>query len=208
MLKQNVTVSKGNPKLKGIRNVSFTPIKSCGQNCKFCFQNLIDKKGKKIKLECYAVKAYTQYDVVRIAWDSNLEIYKKNPFKFHEDIVKDLLKYTGRYYRIHVAGDFFDQKNVDLWVNIANSFPKKKFLAFTKRFDLNYTKKPVNLAIYFSIMPKMEIPFESIYENKAMQAFCDLPENFKKVIAKKCPGNCSKCHMCWNANHNVFFAVH
>ena len=209
MIKNKLSISKGNSKLQGINNFSLPPVKSC-PNCSFCFQTLTNSQGKKIKLECYAMKAYKSKvrQNVRKAWDKNFNIAQENLEKFYDDMV-EFLKHTRKtIFRIHVSGDFFSQAYLEKWFEIIRLFPNIRFLTFTKAFSLDFSNKPINLIVYASIMPNMAIPLDFINRFNTLQAFCDIPENYNPTIATKCPGSCAKCQFCWSSQKNVFFAVH
>lgn len=47
------------------------------------------------------------YPNVRKAWDDNYKLAKRNPDKLFGDLDEFLAKTKKKYFRIHVAGDFF-----------------------------------------------------------------------------------------------------
>ena len=107
---------------------------------------------------CYAMKAQRIYPNVRNSREQNLQETFKDSF------VNDLTKAINTnkfitYFRIHEAGDFYSQEYLDKWIEIAEKHPRIKFLAFTKNFDIDYSKAPDNLKIVISIFPDSpEIP--------------------------------------------------
>ena len=190
-------ISNENSKIGKIPNFSLPPIKSC-PNCKYCFQK--DKK-----LTCYALKAYQQYTVVRVAWDDNYTMATHKPKQLRSDIVKYLSKTRKKFFRLHVSGDFFSQSYLDMWIDICQSFPGIRFLAFTKAFGLDYSNIPANLKIIYSLMPGMPMPTKA-----GTRAYCgNLPTTNKKRVYY-CPGNCEGCMMCWNLriDEAVHFDIH
>ncbi len=190
-------ISNQNSKIGKIPNFSLTPIKSC-PNCKYCFQT-------EYKLQCYAVKAYKQYTNVKTAWDENLYLAENFPGVQCMDIVKYLDKTKKVFFRIHVSGDFFDQRYLNMWIWITKQFKHIKFLAFTKAFKLDYSNIPKNMKIIYSIMPNMPMPIK-----KGSRAYCgNIPKTNKHKV-RSCPGNCESCGMCWNLENNesVHFPIH
>jgi len=193
-----VKISNGNSKMGKIPSVSLPPIKACG-------------KDVPCKSDCYALKAYRLYPTTRKAWDHNLECYNQNPDLYFASIGNWLVKHQPRFFRWHVAGDILDQFYLDKMRDIAKTFPKIKFLAFTKRIDLTYHFLPDNLSIVFSMWPG----FGKQLQHVAMpKAWLHDPANIDPRIpgdALECPGNCDNCGMCWhlkNLNKDVVFYKH
>lgn len=190
--------SPGNTKIGKIWNFSLPPIKACpaGVPC-----------GSTKK--CYALKAYRQYENVREAWDKNLQLLtaEAGHSMLFGAAWELLYKYQPKYFRIHVAGDFINQRNVHTWFDLANCFPRTKFRAFTKMYDLDYSRRPSNLSIGFSMWPgygtpKRGIPSAWLYDK----------DNVDTRIPKgtfKCPGSCVRCHFCFQNNgKDVVFVKH
>jgi hypothetical protein len=184
-------ISRGNTKVP-YPNVSLTPVESCG-NCEGC------------KAKCYALKAYRQYPNVRTAWDINLE-HAKDGSLFVE-IENYLCKHKPRFFRWHVAGDILDQVYLDHMCQLADVHPETKFLAFTKMYHLDYSRKPENLTIVFSAwpgqpMPETTMPISWVQDGTETR----IPDN-----ALECPGNCGSCGMCWSLpklGRDVYFHIH
>jgi hypothetical protein len=195
-LDMEISVSKGNMKVGNIGSFSLPPIKSC-PNCSFCVQ-----KDKGIK--CYALKAYTMYAATRAAYDRNFWVTKRYLSLFEKQIREFLDDYKGPFFRIHVSGDFYSQGYLDAWKRITADYPNIRFLAFTKAFDLNYSKMPANMKIIWSVMPGMKN-----YPKKGCHAFAgnSAPKDTKLIF---CPGNCESCGMCFDApkGFNVHFPIH
>jgi len=193
----NIKLSKGNSKIGNIYNVSMRPIKDC-LNCEHC------------KKDCYALKAWRQYKQTRAAWTHNGKAFNKDLNKCKEDIINQLKrKKKLEFFRIHVAGDFLSQDHVNIWINIAKLFPNVKFLAFTKCHFFDYSKRPENLTIIFSMFPGMKKP-----NKKKNINFAWVQDGTEKRIPKNaihCPGSCENCHMCYNLTkigQDVYFTKH
>lgn len=191
--------SPGNTKIGKIWNFSLPPIKACAHGVPCA-----NRKG------CYALKSYMQYGNVRNAWDQNLASLTQDehgPNQLFDAVWELLMRYRPKYFRIHVSGDFINQRNVHTWCDLASSFPKTKFRAFTKRYELDYSKCPRNLRIGFSMWPhygtpKPGIPSAWMYDPK------DVDERIPKNVFR-CPGSCMKCHFCFRSNSgDVVFVKH
>ena len=144
---KNISISLGNTKLGDVPQFNLPPRKSC-PNCKHC-SGVFDGH----KYSCYADKAYRQYDNVRKAWDGNLQACRRDLWTVQSEIYQYLDKYRPTWFRIHSAGDFYSQEYFDMWGDLARAFPKTRFLAFTKSFDLDFRHRPRNLKIIYSVMP-------------------------------------------------------
>jgi hypothetical protein len=195
----NIVISDGNTKLGKLPNFSLSPVLSC-PNCKDCSGTW---QGK--KFSCYANKATRLYPSARKAWSDNLFACEFDLESVEKQIVQYLELNRPIIFRIHSAGDFFNQQYLDMWIRIAKRFSDVKFLAFTKAYKLNYRTKPRNLKIIYSVMPATKLS--------------DVPRGTRAYAGKRpitnkrifdCPGNCENCGICWNLNssENVFFKLH
>lgn len=188
-----IHISLGNSKLKNIPNINLPPVISCPKGIPCANE------------QCYALKSYRMYPNVRKAWDTNLQTYNSNPTKYF-NLINDFLKKKKkvRRFRWHSSGDIQDQFYLDNMIDIANNFPKIKFLCFTKRHDLNYINIPLNLSIRISLWPGLNVPNLNL-----PKAWLDdgretrLPNN-----GFQCLGSCSKCAYCWNGKRDVIFKKH
>lgn len=192
-----MAVSSSNSKIGKIGNVSLTPVKSC-RNCAGC------------KAQCYAMKAYRQYTGTRASWDSNFELARTDRAAYFAMVRSWIAKRKKppRFFRWHVAGDILDQNYVTGMCDIARQFPETRFLAFTKRYDLNYSGRPGNLEVVFSAWPGMPIKRARGIQVAWVQ---DGTENRIPDNAVLCTGNCEACGMCWDlakSKHDVYFHLH
>lgn len=187
-------ISPGNMKLKNIPNVSLTPCVTCADNAP-------------CKNKCYAMKAFRMYPSVKKAWNENTEIAKSNPVKYFDDIVDYLLRKRPKYFRWHVAGDIPNQSYLGMMKHIARLFPNTRFLAFTKKHDLEFSDIPGNLQIVYSLWPewgskKVGMPAAYMQDGKENRV------NGTEII---CPGSCADCKVCWHLSEigkDVVFNVH
>ena len=196
---KNISISMGNIKLGHIPQFNLPPVKAC-PNCKYC-TGVYDGH----KYTCYAQKAYRQYDIVRRAWNRNLQACKRNLAVVEQDLCQYLDKYMPKWFRIHSAGDFYNQEYLDMWLRIAKRYPKTRFLAFTKSFHLDFRRRPRNLKIVYSVMPTT--PISSVPRGSRAYAG-STPNTTQRVF--ECPGSCEVCALCWNlkSTEHVHFNLH
>jgi len=198
----NAHISRKNSKIGNIANFSLPPRKSC-TNCKYCFQ-------PKIGLKCYAMQGYLQYPVVAKAWDENLRMARRSPDKLFRQIEEKLSRYTKKFFRIHVAGDFFNQDYLDRWIVLCTKFPKIRFLAFTKAFELDFSGAPKNLKIMYSVMPNMP---KGMIPKKGSRAYVgDSVKTYRRKGERilYCAGHCESCLTCWSlrGSESMSFEIH
>ena len=160
-------------------------------------------KTKQCRKFCYALKAEVQYPGCLPCRENNLSESKKSDFadKMISKFKRAKKVHKVGYLRIHESGDFYNQKYLDNWIEISKAYPKVTFLAFTKSFGLDYSKKPDNLIIYWSIWPDTkDAPKKGLY------AFAGYCKTKRKVI--ECPGLCDNCLVCFKGSTNVHFDIH
>jgi hypothetical protein len=133
--------------------------------------------------------------------------------RFHRDTYfTDIANYLrinkSKRFRWHVGGDILDQDYLKNMFDIAKSFPNTKFLAFTKKHGLNFSNKPSNLTIVFSMWndfgdTKKPFPHAWVYDKKN-------PDTRIPMNSKNCKNNCSNCFICWNLKkgESVVFEKH
>lgn len=195
-------ISKGNSKIGKIWNISLPPIKACIGCADIC--------GK----DCYAMKAYRQYNATREAWDHNFDQAKKDIGSYFQELERALQKYKGKFFRWHVAGDILNIFYFSHMVAIAEQFPHIKFLAFTKQYKIvneflyiGYSL-PENLQIVFSAWPNLPMDNPNQFPVAWMN---DGTETRIPSDAIPCHGNCETCGMCWSLseiNRDVYFDKH
>ena len=100
---------------------------------------------------CYEVKSY-RYPAVRPARDRNFAATKECDFP--DRIVAEIKKKRRapiQGVRIHGSGDFYNQNYLKKWFIIASMCPEIHFKANTRSWMLDYSKKPDNLRLRYSI---------------------------------------------------------
>jgi hypothetical protein len=92
-------------------------------------------------------------------------------------------------------------------ITIAKAFPSIKFLAFTKKYDLDYSKIPNNLSIVLSAWPNWPLP-----KHGPIAFMQDGTEDrYNDQDTLECQGCCEHCSLCWylsQLNKNVVFHKH
>jgi hypothetical protein len=155
------------------------------------------------------------YPGVRKAWNENLLTLKQHGYAELGHAVNRFLDKTKvKYFRVHVAGDFIDQKHLVTWVQIAYTHPETKFLAFTKNMMLDYRCLPKNLIIRRSEWPNwyplqtlscMMLPRARVSDGP----FYAEGSNKKGADEYWCPGSCTNCKVCWEQpKRNIVFEKH
>ena len=166
---------------------------------------------------CYAKKAEKLYPGVLPSRIRNLNESKRNTFV---KIVSDILsKRQSKYIRIHESGDFYSQEYLDKWFEICRKFPDKKFLAYTQCYNLDYSKKPSNLVLYWSIWPDSRgLPETGLkafvvdskhkyLTNMRSQAYV-ARNGFKCMKGHGSKVKCNTCLHCFEGKGDVIFEIH
>lgn len=178
-------------------NFSLRPVLDC-LNCAGCAES------------CYAMKSYRMYENVREAYTENSLLAHENLPELFQQIREYLAAENPRSFRIHVAGDFISQQYLDAWKAVAEDFPQVAFLAFTKVYWLDYSNRPSNLEIVFSIWPGMPAPKR---QPGIRFAYCDDDSDDCRIpeSALPCFGRCDSCGICWSLSslkRDVVFQIH
>jgi hypothetical protein len=209
-------ITQSNSKLKSIASFGLLPSSNCHGTCinatslcrKFCYVNGHNELNRKLS--------------ERLRLELNTYLIRHLP---HREIKNQLIKffksYQGNYFRIHYAGDFFAQWYVDLWYSVIKQFPRIKFLAFTKSHSLDFSNKPNNLSLVYSVFPDTKKIIDDIPLSIAIfpsgYVFNDSMYNHSQEIAIRamdalmCPGNCETCLACFGLAEkhiDVKFHIH
>lgn len=195
-----VHISPGNSKLGHVASVSILPVSNCPgmlEECKYCYARAIMK--------------YSTWTEVQ--WTCN-NFYAHNLIgTFEEDICAHVCLSRCKYFRIHVGGDFFNQDYLDMWFRIGRRMKDTVFLAFTKSTMLDYSKKPDNLNIIWSVFPSSD--FRALQEGpRAYTEFDTIkryypPEEVDRLRqAIRCIGNCESCGMCFHMDSKMDVKFH
>lgn len=201
-------ISEGNTKLRNIPVISLTPKATClgcraGEAEVPCGQT------------CYAVKAYRQYDNVRIAWDDNAVLAFRSPGTLMGRVVRWLEDHSGngkrsrfgKRFRWHGAGDIVSRAYLDGMIWVAKQFPDRRFLCFSKMWVRGWFPPvetlPSNLKLFASMWsgwyPGVKLP-----EGYPVAWMQDGMETRIPRDTFVCPGDCGNCDTCWDGVPVVF----
>ena len=198
MIRNTISISKGNSKMGFIPSVSLPPIVTCAQGCT-CAK------------KCYAAKLCRIYPSVRKAYQKNLDILKNDMDNYFTQVKAAAM--VTKYFRFHVSGDIYDMNYLDRMVKLAQELPGTTFLAFTKQYNfvnnfLTYAVIPDNLKIIFSEWPgmNMENPYNLPVAHVIFKG--QEPADHWKI----CGGNCSECACrgvgCWELKKGEHIAFY
>jgi hypothetical protein len=133
--------SKGNSKL-GNKIYTFSLLSgwSC-PNAKDCMSKAVMNEstnklsiqdGPDTKFRCFSASQEAQYKGTYAARKHNFDLVKKENSDTIVNLIKTSLPKKSTIIRIHVAGDFFNQKYFDAWLQVAREMPNIIFYAYTK----------------------------------------------------------------------------
>ncbi len=188
-------ISKGNRKLKEKFLIWSLPSEvTCPGSTPLC------------RKRCYAKKAERLYrGVLRCRYRNLIDSLQED---FTEKMVDEIRKRKRRLFRIHEAGDFYNQEYLEKWFEIARQLPGVKFLAYTASFHLDFTGCPDNLQIIWSIWSDTDVtkvppagPRSFIGNSRYLD-----PARFDRAFL--CPGKCANCLYCWYPKGDVRFKIH
>lgn len=160
---------------------------------------------------CYAKKAESGlYPQVLPFRYNNLRLSKRE--NFAELVINKLKRMRVlNAVRIHESGDFYNQKYLDKWTQVAKAMPHIQFTFYTKSFhlfDFSEIRKLKNVTAFASIdptTPKVRLKKAEGWAHATVIAkHTQEPEGFFK-----CPGSCKKCPHCYQPDaKSVAFEQH
>ena len=103
--------------------------------------------GEYSKFRCFSASAESAFKQTRLQRWENFEILRNMDMETMIDTIHESLP-NQEINRVHVSGDFFNQKYFDAWMQVAKLNPDKLFYAYTK--SLNYW---VDYLSRFDIVP-------------------------------------------------------
>lgn len=152
---------------------------------------------KECKSYCYANKAEKLYPDTLPFRYRNWELSKKD--NFVDEVCKHLSRMRVlRAVRIHESGDFYNQKYLDKWVEIAKRFPKIIFTAYTKSLHLDFSaaKKLKNFVLFASIDPTTTKRMKELNTIRSKAVVVQKGEKVPRGYFE-CPGSCKSCDHCY-----------
>jgi hypothetical protein len=146
------------------------------------------------------IREYMRYSYVREPLEYNLKNVRLE--LWHLDIIEHLERYPIRFFRVHASGDFrptnsiiTNQEYLDGWFELGERFPNTQFLAFTKAYELDFSKRTDNFKIFFSAWPGLDMldtdfPVAWLYDRNNPDP--RIPKNIHK-----CHSRCDQCPSCF-----------
>lgn len=204
-----MTLSRGNKKMTDTLIFNL-PAKT---TCPFATEACGGKDGF-----CYTQKAERQYPSVLPSRLNHFEESKQADFTTNMieqikneqrlKIKRDGIDKPYEYFRIHESGDFYNQAYVNKWIEIAKALPDIKFLAYTKSYPFDFSQKPNNLIIRYSLdsttrAVRTDLPL-AIVQDEGNETTSKNGKKFDCEAGMKC----HECRICWNSPVNVTFQVH
>lgn len=153
------------------------------------------------------MKAWRQYPATRAAWGGNTDVARSSVVEFMYSVAVYLGRKRPAFFRWHVAGDIPSQEYLEGMKDLARMFPKVRFLAFTKRHNLNFRNTPKNLRFRFSFWPGWG-NVKDARKVAGKVAFMQDGTEERAKGARVCPGSCASCKVCWGATEAVQFHKH
>lgn len=177
-------------------------------------------------VDCYAFKGRHVFDSVKNRRINNTDIIIQsidNPTAIENELYNIVSKNKNPFFRIHEAGDFFSQIYIDIWNNVIQSIPDKKFWAYTRSFNLDYSKivNNKNMKLYTSIDRynySKAVEFSKRFNTLLAYGPAEENDPYKNILQEHgfviCPSildhesKCEQCKICINGKNNVIFPKH
>lgn len=142
MEKLKFSPMKGNAKLDYMGKGAYTISLLSGWSCpgsKDCLSKVLRidgrsilEDGKDIKFRCFSASQEAMYSNVYKNREYNFNLLKRKSEDDMFELISLSLPLDSKIIRMHVAGDFFNEKYFRAWIRIAKEYPKTIFYAYTK----------------------------------------------------------------------------
>lgn len=158
---------------------------------------------------CYAGKASRMYPSARAHRDWVFKLSKQKDFG--QDLGKEITKRRLTHVRLHESGDAYSQAYLDKLFEACRMNPGTKFLMYTKSFHLDWTAKPANLVVYWSVDSSTNM---ASVPAQGPRAYLVLKGKTLPGVTQTCVHSSDKhycgseCHTCWLGSSDVFFPQH
>jgi hypothetical protein len=162
---------------------------------------------------CYSMKAYRLYPQAKESWNHNVAMVEKDIVAFFDSIISHLNKGHQKYFRWHAAGEIPSQEYFNQMIRAALECPQIKFLVFTKKYKLDFSKAPKNLKVIISSWPGLKFAKGQLSPKRSspiawMEDGTDPRIKRWAKNQRVCPGSCKTCKACWTSNKDVIFYKH
>ncbi len=179
-------LSDGNSKIGSTPSFNFAPIIFC------------DRRFPCTHGDCYNLRessSFVRFAVVREAWTRHALEYLAHPEEFISRLRAEIFRTRREYFRWFTSGDIPDEKFAHAIVDIAHENPEKKFLLYTKKYEMMLPYKgsiPENLVVRFSAWYPIEVPADWSWYSW-VEIDPRVPQN-----AFRCREKCEACgRVCW-----------
>ena len=144
------------------------------------------KDGPKTEFRCFSASQEVQYTNVYNLRKANFDAIRKHPDSFDmcKAIVNAMPDNAG-IVRIHVAGDFFNEKYFKAWMMVAHLCPSRLFYAYTKslKYWINNAERiPDNLILTASRGGRLDHLIDEHNLREAVVVYSEFSAQMKKLI--------------------------
>lgn len=156
---------------------------------------------------CYALKAERMYKAARVKRASNLQASYGNAFPglLAAEIKANKLSLV----RFHESGDAYDQGYLDKLLLVCSLCPATQFLMYTKSFHLDFSGRPSNLSLYYSVDKTTPTPAPGSPTAYLVSKGEAPPPGAVTCVHTKDRHYCgSECTTCWDGKADVYFDQH
>jgi hypothetical protein len=166
------------------------------------------------KRVCYGIKASKMYKAVRPKRQGNLALSRTK--EFPEALAAEIRALGLQQVRLHEAGDVYNQAYLDKLYQVCRELPAVRFLMYTKSFHLDWSGKPDNLALYWSVdkTTTAKVPPGPRAYLVARGDMPPVPPRAPGKPALTCVHTAAKhycggeCQICWTGTQDVYFPQH
>ena len=163
---------------------------------------------------CYAIRGMFNWPMIKRKYQWCWEESQKDTFvsKVVNELehkgggfkVKDVKANKYKWIRVHPAGDFYSPEYVQKWLTIAEHFPNRNFLAYTKRGDLKNSIYKLASLDNFTVLESLDESMKGRSLPKLQYAVVT-GTKWDAGASHECPGACPLCgYKCWYNKSCVF----
>lgn len=197
--------SSSNSKMGRISSFNLTPVRTCGENCKYCMG------------DCYALRGFHNMPSVKAPRDANTDmLFAMEAVGDYTEFIEDVVRYVRenrcRVFRIHESGDMFSAAYARAWYAIMMRCRWCTFWGFTKQFDV-LRRVPFygldNCNLRLSAWPGLEIP-EDLRRHYPVSWLQDGSGSETRIPADafRCSGGCDTCGHCITGYEDTVLQLH
>ncbi len=162
---------------------------------------------------CYAKNGNFRKPWVEKSMQKNL--HQSLQRSFIREVVKQIDANGIKFVRLHASGDFYKKSYYNKWLKIARRRAEVKFVAYTRNIEIDLTKAPDNLKIYFSKEFSHDYKGKTYPDNPTAQQFAyttkwdRVPRHMEKhpVAGRFCNSKCFKCKHCFSGVTDIVFTI-